>query len=298
MYHYTAFGLRIASAFEFPELLAAEDTTDPDVHICRGTAPKSLGDEEEVSPGLWINPTQYLIQIEKSGYFYAEKGNRIVVEPLTEADPKSLRIYLLCNAMPAIVHQRGFIPLHASGIVANGGVALIIGDSGAGKSTTIKALTKRGHAIFTDDVCVTRIKNNTVEGMPSYPVMKLWDSSFQLLNLASAKEEDRLWQDVEKYGLSFHNDFVSQWLPLTKVFILEKAEEASDVRMEKQKGVEAFTALGSNTYRGWYVEPMGLNGIHFQVVSKLMAQCEVVKITRPSVGDTLVEVVKMIEGAL
>jgi hypothetical protein len=297
MFYYTAFGLTIASEFEFPELIINDQQVNIDVRIQIGTTPKSIEGATLCGHNLWVSPTQCLQQIEEVAYYYAENGNLVVVEPYANADQKSMRIYFLCSTMAAIIHQRKLIPLHASGIRTDKGVALIIGDSGAGKSTTIKALTNRGHKIFTDDVCVLRSNEGKIMGTPSYPVMKLWENSFDLLQLGKINEEQRLWPDTNKYGVFFHDQFAVQWEPVVKVFILEKVGNER-VRMEKQKGAKAFVAIGSNTYRGAYIEAMQLNILHFTIVNDLVKQSEVYQITRPAEGDSLSEVISIIEKAL
>ncbi len=162
MFYYTAFGFSIASEIYFPELLIRKKPKSADIQIQIGSTPKSLDEGVTDNPELWITPDKYLIHFKDSAYYYAENGKRIIVEPYKNAEPNSMRVYLLCNAMAAIIHQRKLIPLHASGIIIDNGVALIVGHSGAGKSTTIKALTKKGHKIFTDDVCVLKSKKEKI----------------------------------------------------------------------------------------------------------------------------------------
>jgi hypothetical protein len=70
------------------------------------------------------------------------------------------------------------------------------------------------------------------------------------------------------------------------------------VKIKKQTGIQAFEIIGSNTYRNQYVEPMKLNTLHFKIVSALVNQCEVYKITRPDNRDSIDEMVNIIEQAL
>lgn len=297
MFYYTAFGLIISSEIQFPELVVSENK-EADVKITIGVTPKFIESPDFSNNGFTFTPTQFLQHIEEVAYFYAEKGESIIVEQYKNADRKSLRIYLLCSAMSAIIHQRGMIPMHASGILTDEGVVLIIGDSGAGKSTIIKALSKKGHPIFTDDVCVLNNQNGKIEGIPSYPVMKLWENTFKLLELGEITREDRLWPDVDKFGVYFHNEFIASWKMIHKIFILEKSEDMDQPALINQSGMEAFIAIGSNTYRGWYIEPMKLSVLHFNIVNALIKQCEVLKIIRPAEGDSVALVAELIEENL
>jgi hypothetical protein len=298
MFYYTAFGFNIASEIEFPELFINKKSTITDVHIRLGESPKFLKDGITGSPELWLTSNQYLVHFKEVAWYYAEKGNLIIIEPYQNADEKNIRLLLLCNAMAAIIHQRKLIPLHASGIISKDGVVLIAGQSGIGKSTTIKALTKKGHKIFTDDVCVLKSQERKILAIPSYPMMKLWENSFNLLQLGIINENHKLYADTNKYGVFFHDYFVSKWLPVLKIFNIEKVNYAHDVQIKKQKGIEAFKIIGENTYRNEYVEPMKLNTLHFEIVSGLLQQCEVFTITRPANGDSVSEVIEIIEKAL
>jgi hypothetical protein len=289
--------LSIASEIEFPELFINKKKDAADVRIRIGSSPRFIKDGNTDNLELWVTPTQYLIHFKEVAWYYAEKGNLIIADFYPNADIKIIRLYLLCNAMAAIIHQRKLIPLHASGIISNGSIALIAGHSGAGKSTTIKALTKKGHKIFTDDVCVLKAEKNKILAIPSYPMMKLWEQSFDLLQLINNKEH-KLYLDLNKYGVFFHDEFVSQWKEVTKIFNIEKVVDADGVLIKKQTGIEAFKIIGENTYRNHYVEPMKLNILHFEIVSGLAKQCEVFKITRPVDRDSISEVVDVIEKKL
>lgn len=298
MYYYTAFGFNIASEIEFPELFLSPSAAVPDVRIRIGSSPRSIADGTTPNSDLWITPNQYLIHFKDVAWYYAENGNLIIADKESNANPKIFRLYLLCNAMAAIIHQRKLIPLHASGIISNKGVVLIAGHSGIGKSTTIKALTQRGHKIFCDDVCVLKSDGYKILAIPSYPMMKLWENSFDLLQLGSTKEEDKLKFDINKYGVFFHDEFSSDWKPVVKVFNIEKVEDDNKVSLKKQTGLKAFEIIGANTYRNHYVEPMKLNTLHFKMVSDLVKQCEVYKITRPVNSNSILEVVEVIEKEL
>ena len=298
MFYYTAFGLNISSEIEFPEMLISTKADSTDVNIILGKVPPFPEDGSTINERLWITPNEFLMHFKDVATYYAKNGNLIIAEVNADAERKLVRLYLLCNAMAAIIHQRKLIPLHCSGIITQKGVAIIVGQSGAGKSTTTKALTQKGHRIFTDDVCVLKIKNNAISAIPSYPVMKLWERSFELLQLGIASESDMYSANFNKYRVFFHDHFVNEWQPVSTIFNLTVSEDSKEVSITKQNGIEAFVTIGENTYRNYYVEPMQLNAVHFEMISRLAQQCEVYKIVRPPTVDSIAVVVEMIENAM
>ena len=298
MFNYIAFGLHIASEIEFPELFPDSQTNPADVSITIGKTPENLTAGKIDNVELWITPEEYLIHYKDIGWYYASNGKEIIVQPCSKSDPKLIRLYLLSNAMAAIIHQRKLIPFHASGIFIKGGIALITGPSGSGKSTTLKALTTRGHKIFTDDVCVLKEKDETILATPSYPMIKLWKESFDLLSLGDEQRTHGLYQHSNKFGVFFHDQFVSSWEPPLKIFNIEKLDSAEKVTLSKPEGSNAFKLIGENTYRNHYVEAMKLNSLHFKLVSGLVKQCDVFTLTRPLHTDSISQIVSMIEDQI
>jgi len=259
MYYYWAFGLHIAAEIAFPELMPATFTTPPDLLIKKGKVPEQLSGADVVHKvNLSISPTEYLQDLPVAKY-YAADGNRIVVEPKEQADEKSVRLFLLSNAMAAILHQQNKIPIHASAIYYKNGIVLFIGPSGAGKSTIVTALQSKGYKVFSDDVCV--LQNDThgnLVALPSYPMIKLWEDSFAKVGLALANEADKIRPHLAKYARFYHDDFEIAAKPVLKLFILQNdpAITIDDVAAVPLKPLVAFRILQRNTYRHVQVNVM------------------------------------------
>jgi hypothetical protein len=148
MFRHSCFGLTIHSEIEIPELPALPSGRgEPDVVIRLGSVPraprKATMDEE--------------IAFTEGGAFHVIQGREIVLDPLPGVDPDVLRILLTGRMMAFLLRQRGWLPLHASGVEIGGQAALFLGASGAGKSTTAAAFHSQGYAVITDDVGAVRI---------------------------------------------------------------------------------------------------------------------------------------------
>lgn len=294
MYYYSTLGISIQSEFVFPELKEIKQPNAIDVTITEGRIPIRPEDLQMICEGLWISGHEYLATIVGVADYYVSEGKKIIVSAHPQASRKNVRMYLLSNALAAIMHQRGFIPLHASGFNTENGVVLIIGASGAGKSTTIKALTAHGFDIFTDDVCVVKEIDEKPYGIPSYPVLKLWESSFELLDIGDVSKHTRIWPEADKFGIDFHTSFETKWKPIWQIFILETTTIESKTIIKKESLLEAFKKIGANTYRNEYVEPMKLNALHFRTVSNLVNQCKIFTIVRPINKNSIADVVNSI----
>ena len=139
MFHYWAYGLRIASEIELPELLPHE-AEQVNCEIRVGKAPEKLTGPDIVDKGkIQISPTEFLLDLPNCRY-YSRAGKEIILEIKDKLDDKSLRLFLLTNGLAAILHQRNKVLLHAGAIHTEKGLVVICGQSGAGKSTTLEIM--------------------------------------------------------------------------------------------------------------------------------------------------------------
>ncbi len=300
MYHYWGYGLHIASEIEFPELLPFEFDT-PEVTIRLGKTPEALTGENVIQKvGLSMNPTEYLLKFFDTATYYAKNGNEITVEYAEKADEKDVRLFLLSNAMAAIIHQRSQIPLHASGTFYGDGVALFCGESGAGKSTLAMALHQKGYRIFTDDVCVLQpgVSDQRIQAVSSYPMMKLWQDSFTKLNVEATLGQPRIRESLPKYAHFYHENFHTAPVTIKTIFILNKSSQVTEPGLRKMNNVEAFKEVQKNSYRNLQVNGMRKRDTHFSMISELVSSSEVYKVTRPLAGDSLHQLVQLITSQL
>jgi serine kinase of HPr protein (carbohydrate metabolism regulator) len=246
-----------------------------------------------------MNLTEYLHTVPNIADYYVANGNEICIQPQPGADEKSIRLFLLSNAMAAILHQRGMIPLHASAVYHDGGIVLFCGRSGAGKSTTATALQQKGYTLFSDDVCVLQNNtNNELVALPSYPMVKLWEDSFTKIGLDAADEEDKIRPKMAKYARFYHADFNIAAQKIKRVFILETGNLNEAIEIKKQGPIAAFKSLQQNTYRHVQMNGMKKRDIHFTMISKLAGEVSVYKINRPAIGNTIQELITVVESNL
>ena len=294
MFFYWAYGLEIQSELAFPEMYPY-GVKKPDLEIKFGNVPAVLtGSEVIAKEKLFISPNEYLIHLPICSY-YVKGGASITIELRENADLPSVRLFLLTNAMAAILHQRNKVALHAGAIQTEKGLVVICGESGAGKSTTISALQQQGYKIYVDDVLVLEKENQSVLGVAAYPTLKLWDDTFEKLALGVVPEEQKLRESVNKYRVSFQEDFTTKPIPVYKLFYLCKEEANTSIEVIKKDGLEAFKILYSQLYRTSMINNNQSQAILFERLNQLINQTGLFEVARPTNSNSIEEIVKIIE---
>jgi hypothetical protein len=172
VFTYVAYGLCIRSELELPEL--TQGFGGADVAVGLGPVPDAPRDEATNGSALHVTPGQACLYIRRAGAIRVRTGREITIDPEPGTDPATLRAFLLGPALGLLLHQRGFLVLHASAVVLAGGAVAFLGRSGGGKSTTAAALHARSGGLLADDVLAVDL---TAPGKPTvrpgYPQLKL-----------------------------------------------------------------------------------------------------------------------------
>lgn len=282
-YKYWGFGLKIASDMAFPELLEY-DFDSQDVEYIVGKCPESIEGITIFSKSFSyiINDRELLFTVHDVARYYAVDGHRIIVEPFEPMqDSRSVRLYVLATVMAAILLQRNSLPLHASAIKQGESLVLIMGDSRAGKSTTLAGLHKNGYTVFSDDVVVLQKEASGVSAVASYPMIKLWNDTLEKMNDSRFEDRSfRIQQSLDKYGFFFHNHFDRNRYPVKKVFVL-KVQHIPDLTHRSLTGKDAFEALVGQVYRPMLLQSNDLKHLCFLLVSDMVKNSSIVEICRP-----------------
>jgi hypothetical protein len=169
------------------------------------------------------------------------------------------------------------------------------GESGAGKSTTISALQQKGYKIFVDDVLVLEKNEEHVVGVAAYPTLKLWDDTIEKLALGVIPEEQKLRESVNKYRVSFQEDFTTKMIPVYNLFYLRKVEANTSIEVIKKDGLEAFKILYSQLYRTSMINNTQSQVILFERLNQLINQTGLIEVARPANSNSIEEIVQIIE---
>ena len=263
MHCYHAFGLNIHSDIPFVEFLPATATMD--VEITSGRLPTHITE----------NSQQILIRTPHATFF-VEQGKSITYHKEVDTDEDTLRLFLVGSAMGALLQQRGHIVLHGNAISYDQQTCTVfVGNQGAGKSTTAAWHCQQGATILADDVSAIFFDTQGKPYvMPSYPQLKLWQSSIDLLNISS-QDLRKLRQEYDKYALPITENFSSTPRPVTRII------EISDQKNEHLTTIKKLDMLMTHTYRYHFIQRMQRTPDYAKLLLRLAARVDILTDCRP-----------------
>ncbi|MBM7618258.1 energy-coupling factor transporter ATP-binding protein EcfA2 [Bacillus tianshenii] len=230
---------------------------------------------------FFINENLTVFNIPNVAIFLIQNGNEIFVSPHEGAAEDQIRLYLLGTCMGAILIQRRILPLHGSAIAINGKAYAIVGDSGAGKSTTASALLRLGYELISDDVIPVSFNEQGIPMVtPAYPQQKLWQESIDEFGMESSNFRPIIDRET-KFAIPVSSQFCDTALPLAGVFELIKTEDET-LTFSSVTGLERFHLLFQHTYRNFFIPRAGLMEWHFQTSAKMVNKMSFYRIQRPT----------------
>ena len=182
--HYDFGGLRVASAFALPGLVAAASAPDvADIRVVFEDGPPPRGKPVYSWRG------HYDLALESFGDSWLVRHLDAVVIVVSDRartlrcycpDPAKLGLLaeiLARRVLPRVSSFFDRFPIHAASLSDGRGVTLLIGASGAGKSTLTAALAHRlGWMIFADDMSLLTDESGLV-AYPTAPGVSVWQAS-------------------------------------------------------------------------------------------------------------------------
>jgi len=193
--------------------------------------------------------------------------------------------YLIGPVIAFVLRLRGAVCLHASSIAIGGRAIVLVGESGAGKSTTAAAFARLGFPILSDDVAVLSGQGGRFLVQPGHPRINLWADSVEEL-FGSKDALPRISPTWDKRYLALGGDahrFQAAPLPLGAVFVLGERADTVTVPIAGEFGAnEALMTLIANTYVNYLLDAE-MRRRDFETLSRVAANVPVRRI-RPA-GD-------------
>jgi hypothetical protein len=277
VFHYSGYGLNIHSELELPELPPGDEQAD--VVLRFGRVPPA-GRRATLREEVALNAL--------TGAFHIRDGREIVFDPLPGVSPDLLRVVLMGRMMAFLLRQRGWLPLHASGIALGDQAVLFVGSSGCGKSTAAAAFHARGHAVITDDV-------GAVRAIDRICLVRGAGSRIRLLGDSRTVFGDREPKGTFQWDKhTFDLAPGKMWgpLPVRRIYLLEDGEE---LRAEVIPPLPAVAALSGNSFvKRWRLDAEAL-GAHLSDCAAVAGAVPVYRLFRPRSLDVLPELVRLVE---
>lgn len=265
MPQYQAYGLRIDSALELPEL--SPDSSGARADICFRKKPVDLHREAAEGELGFHYPGVVSLLI--------TSGMNVDVDVHEGADPRILRLILLGPLLGSLLHQRGFLVLHASAVEVDSRAVAFIGEKGAGKSTTAAAFNAQGYALLADDVVAIAPGSHLV--YPGFGQLKLWRETAQSLTPSGATLP-RLHPDLDKVGVKVVDRFAQKPRPLGRVYSLA---DGKNIEIQSLPPQQAFMELVKHSYTLKLLEATGSAQRHFRQAVDVAALAPVRRLVRP-----------------
>lgn len=251
---YQAFGLIIDADLIIPEWLSCQSAA-PEVFIRAQALSSCKG-----------GPSKLLLNFNGIGRFFIENGTQIGYELEPGVDYASARLFLLGSAMGALLQQRGLIVLHGNALSWDQKMAhIVVGHSGAGKSTYAAHAYQQGAWILTDDLCaITFDAAGQALVLPGYPQLKLWQESATLLGIATPQLR-AVKPGYQKYALPLYDQFFNQPLPIASITELNPMS-ASQIPIT---GLQKLNLFLTHTYRYPFLREMQCELAYHQKLLRL-----------------------------
>ncbi|AOZ99136.1 hypothetical protein [Flavobacterium commune] len=302
-YNYRVFNLCCTSTIPLPSFIVNDvEDTIPDFEVVLGNVEPNFKKEPTVTkPFTQFNENEFFYQVPDIAKYFVTDGNKVVIEPLCE-DWDSILLFFYSNSIAAILFQKNLIPFHVSGVLDNkGGLWLFAAPSRTGKSTTALKLKEKGYALFTDDTALITIVNNECVAIASYPVLRAWENTMNNQQVYALSEGKQLRAEINKFGIAFHDDFVSSSQKVKGIIFLEM--QGDSIQIERMKSAKGMQHLGNNIYRNKWVHGMNKQLLQFKTVSAISQKVPFWVATRPkdkpsfdSFADAIIEQIIEADG--
>lgn len=292
MFQYLGYQLKVASAIEFP-LENMYFKEQPDV-IIKKTIFCELHSRNLNQGILRYDDGVITIGITKVGWFKVS-AHEILCSPLAGVSDDVLALYCMGTIWAALMVMRGHLPFHGCGFNYKGKTALVLADSGVGKSTILHGMIEDGAAFITDDLGVVDHSLNVISLLPAFPIGKV--SADDLLEASSSNPVPYVHYYREKYYRSFLNNAMLDVGSLNVIFVVDIHNQDTLVTRPLSTK-EKIEVLVQHVFRPQFTNITGQELTMMKNVFKTASNVPIIKVLRPLKRDSKEEMLTRIKQIL
>lgn len=293
VFRYQYGGLVFQSAAALPLAPDIDPDRPADVTVTFGPLPAPKTDCIRSKPHFQMHADGTCILRTPQGIrFLFDNGRALWVEVPEGLDRRLVQSWLVGPGLGILLHQRGLPPLHSCAVTLGECAVAIAGDSGAGKSTTARALMRRGHRLLAEDQAVIDPAARRI--WPGAPGLRLWAEAAGVFG-DPMTEEMRVEAGEDKFTIAPGSLFDPQPRPLTVLFILSSDHAVERPVAERLGTAAAMASLHRHVYRLRLATFMGAASVIFHWAAALAAGVPVFALSRPRDLSRLDELAAHIE---
>lgn len=298
MYWYRIYGLLVESEIPFDMAVSLSEEAGRYLLEQEQKVLIRWAKEEDSFPELQRGNREYsCINFLEQALIWVSQGKEIVVRPLEAyGTGRTVIQYIISEAIPTILYQRGVFTLHGSGIAYGDGAIVITGFSGSGKSSLADEFLNNGYFLLADDTVAITVEKDNIFGQPAFPQRKLCGDVVERRGLDKSKLID-LEEEPPKYAVSMWEQYVyepRQFLALVQI----EPYDGEQVLVEEITGGEKLAFLMKASYKYMLY---AINRPSKDEIQQLVEICNKVNfyvIYRPRQGDSTKEQRELLEKIL
>ncbi|MCF8218163.1 MAG: hypothetical protein K9I29_05545 [Bacteroidales bacterium] len=279
----TLYGYKIDSDLELPYLRdCADGFSSKLITIRKENVPHTLENASFSGKRFQIAPGQIQTNIQGVADFLIKQnqtGFHISYTPDLNSNNYDIAAFLLGLIMAQVLHMDRYLTLHAGSLNIGGQTILIAGNSGAGKSSLLAELLKRGATLITDDVSPVRQTDQSFTIEPGHANIRLWADAARKSGFPFS-DKNRIRPADDKYWIPVPEKFSGTSQEITNLFIL-KNKRSSDVCFQNVNGIKKMEELKAINFRKVFIRLLNREKEFFEQSTKFANTINIHNITRP-----------------
>lgn len=252
----------------------------PGISVRQCISPRIINDPGYSGENIQVNQREFATRIEGVGSFYACDGKEVEFSAESGADPDWVQLCLNGQVLVALLHQLRIISFHASSFIHNGLGVMILGETGAGKSSLTVSFALAGAGFLSDDLTPVIFRETVPYIWPLYRDIKLREDTVSQLgvNRQNLREAER---GTGKQYLNVHRAEVIDH-QLSTILKIEIGN-CGKPEFHEPSPAEKFSLLRSEICSWEMLAGMPETEVaYLQQLVKIVEQVKIVRVVRPA----------------